>query len=60
MIALVLMLAVPTQVPANWACAEAAYGDGAVCDCGCDAPDSDCADGETSPHGHGAFFVNVP
>lgn len=21
---------------------------------------ADCADGETSPHGHGAFFVNVP
>lgn len=46
MIALVLLLAAPAQVPANWACDDAAYGDGAVCDCGCDAPDSDCPDGE--------------
>ena len=45
MIALVLLLAVPTQVPANWDCDAAAFGDG-VCDCGCDAADSDCASGE--------------
>ena len=46
MIALVLLLATPAQVPANWDCAEAAYDDGAVCDCGCDVPDPDCVDGE--------------
>ena len=45
MIALVLLLAVPTQVPANWECEVAAFGDG-VCDCGCDAADSDCASTE--------------
>ncbi len=28
----------------DWHCAEEAYGDG-VCDCGCGAPDSDCAPG---------------
>ena len=41
MIALVLLLAAPTQVPANWDCAPEAFGDG-ICDCGCDAPDDDC------------------
>ncbi len=44
--ALVLLLATPTQVPASWACDAALYDDGAACDCGCDAPDPDCPDGE--------------
>ena len=47
MIALMLLLAIPVQVPANWTCDDASYGDGVVCDCGCDAPDTDC---DTSEH----------
>ncbi|MDP2343793.1 MAG: hypothetical protein Q8O67_22735, partial [Deltaproteobacteria bacterium] len=47
MLALVLLFAplAPVQVPANWICDDALFNDG-VCDCGCDAPDDDCASGE--------------
>ncbi|MBT9558711.1 MAG: hypothetical protein IV100_21955 [Myxococcales bacterium] len=30
-------------VPADWHCSMTYYGDGAFCDCGCGAPDPDCA-----------------
>lgn len=32
-------------VPGGWVCSVVAYGDG-TCDCGCGAPDSDCANHE--------------
>lgn len=33
----------PAPPPAAWFCAAAAYADGALCNCGCGAPDPDCA-----------------
>lgn len=33
-------------LPDSWTCTEAWFGDGAVCDCGCGAPDSDCVGGK--------------
>ncbi len=30
-------------LPDKWTCLKTFFGDGAVCDCGCGAPDSDCA-----------------
>ena len=32
-------------LPNAWSCDSAYYGDGAICDCGCGAPDRDCAPG---------------
>ncbi len=32
----------PGPVPSAWTCAPAEYGDGAVCNCGCEAGDPDC------------------
>ena len=31
--------------PPEWICEPSAYGDGLACDCGCGAPDPDCAGG---------------
>lgn len=33
------------RFPATWTCEGRRYEDGAQCDCGCGAPDPDCADG---------------
>ncbi len=35
---------IPDPTPAEWTCPPQVYGDG-ECDCGCNAPDPDCADG---------------
>lgn len=34
---------VPGPRPVTWACVATAYNDGTSCDCGCAAPDPDCA-----------------
>jgi hypothetical protein len=38
-------------IPSNWACRDEYYDEGVVgyCDCGCGAPDPDCAGGCTDP-----------
>ena len=36
---------VAVDVPAAWNCSPQGYADGTTCDCGCGAPDPDCADG---------------
>jgi uncharacterized protein (TIGR03382 family) len=45
MMAMTMMMMIANQTPANWACDDARYGDD-VCDCGCDALDSDCGSTE--------------
>ncbi len=35
----------PLPPPDAWACAKSAFADGETCDCGCGAPDPDCAGG---------------
>jgi hypothetical protein len=37
--------------PGGWTCPVSWYGDAAACDCGCGAPDPDCADMELPVHG---------
>ncbi len=34
---------VEDSAPSTWRCAQDRYGDGKICDCGCGAPDPDCA-----------------
>ena len=43
-----VMLTAPSQAPVGWTCDAALFEDG-TCDCGCDAPDADCAGESEAP-----------
>jgi|GEM_PF-856732 len=45
------------RVPAAWTCAPAFYDDGLYCECGCGAPDPDCAEGDLPTLGCAAPLV---
>jgi hypothetical protein len=38
----------PEPAPDGWDCSDAAYEDGATCDCGCGIADPDCADADAT------------